>query len=140
MQEKTLIQEKERYEELVSQYEKRARIHEKNRSHHRFEFTNPDQTILVQIGENAGSLHDISLGGISFYSSKEIPVGEKCLINFDNRYQVEVEIVNALLDYTDTDKGQPRIRHGAEFVREEDGFRCTIAVLEYFQVVQQAKI
>lgn len=110
----------------------------KNRIHRRFTFDSPEKTILLQIGDDMCSLFDVSIGGLSFYSMKEYKSGTEFTVDFDDRYSVNVAIVNSFLDREASDDEISFFRHGARFVKEGDGYKCTNAILTYFLEIKKA--
>ena len=119
----------------------------KDRAHRRFKFDSPEKTILLQIGDAMCALSDVSVGGLSFYSRTEFEIGKQLKLNFDDRFNVDVAIVNvdvvianAILDEAASNNEETLICHGAEFVREGDGYKCTIAVLKYFLEIEKVKV
>ena len=115
----------------ISEYGKRTR--------HRFNFNSPEKTILIQIGDDVGSVCDLSVEGISFFSNKFYELEKKIKLNFDGRYQVDVVVVNALPVVSEPDDGKIYYQHSARFFRENDGYKCTIAVLKYFLEIEKIK-
>ncbi len=112
---------------------------EKNRGHRRFNFDSPEKTILLQIGDTTCALSDVSIGGLSFKSKREFPIGERVGLNFDGRFQVEMELVNSFPEEDSSGDGKPTLRYGARFIHGGDGYRCTGAVLEYFLEIEKGK-
>ena len=110
-----------------------------NRTHHRFDFNSPEKTILIQIGDDVGSVCDLSVEGISFFSGEYYELEKKFGLNFDGRYQVDVVVVNALPVVSEPDDGEIYYQHNARFFRESDGYKCTIAVLKYFLEIEKVK-
>lgn len=110
-----------------------------NRVHRRFNFNSPEKTILIQIDEDICSLYDVSIGGLSFFSRNEYPVGKPLKLNFDNRYKVATSIVNAFQDKTVSSDSEVFFRHGARFLNHKDGYMCTSAVLNYYLEIEKLK-
>lgn len=110
-----------------------------NRAHHRFNFNSPEKTILIQIEDDVGSLCDLSVEGISFFSTNNYDLGKKIRLNFDGRHDVEVVVADSFLVFSEPDDGELYFQHNAEFVREGDGYKCTTAVLNYFMEIQKWK-
>lgn len=111
----------------------------RNRTHRRFSFNSPEKTILIQIGDDVGSLCDLSVDGISFFSVRFFESGDKFGLDFDGRYQVDIEVINAFPVFSEPDDGKVYYRHNARFVREIDGYNCTIAALTYFLEIEKGK-
>ena len=109
------------------------------RTRHRFDFNSPEKTILIQIGDDVGSVCDLSVEGISFFCNKYYDLEKKFRLNFDGRYQVDVVIINALPVVSEPDDGKIYYQHHARFFRENDGYKCTIAVLKYFLEIEKIK-
>ena len=109
------------------------------RTRHRFDFNSPEKTILIQIGDDVGSVSDLSVEGISFFSGKFHPLEKKFGLNFDGRYQVDIVVVNVLPVVSEPDDGKIYYQHNARFFRESDGYKCTIAVLKYFLEIEKVK-
>lgn len=103
----------------------------KKRDHRRFVFDSPDKTILLQIGDDTCSLFDVSVGGMSFYSKNEYEVGKQLNINFDDKFSIDIFIVNTYQENNISNGGELFYLHGAKFFRKGDGLKCTIAVLKY---------
>ena len=81
--------------------------------------------------EDIGSLADISISGLSFYSSQTHKRGEVIHLNFDDKFEVDVEIQNIFIDSKTSGKINIIYRFGARFLKEDDGFRCTVSALRY---------
>lgn len=109
------------------------------RAHHRFEFNSPEKTILIQIEDDVGSLCDLSVEGLSFFSKNYYKSEKNFELNFDGRYQVDVVVVNAIPVVSDPDDGEIYYQHNARFSRESDGYKCTVAVLKYFLEIDKVK-
>lgn len=111
----------------------------KSRVHRRFNFDSPEKTILLQIGDTTCALYDVSIGGLSFKSKNEFGIGKRFELNFDGRFQVEVEIANSFPEEESSGEGNPILQYGARFIHDGDGYRCTRAVLEYFLEIEKVK-
>lgn len=103
-----------------------------NRAHRRFNFDLPETAVTLRIGEDACLLYDVSVGGLSFFSKKQYDTGEKQNLEFDGRYDVDVEIMNSVVDKAISKDGDLFIRHGVRFVREGEGYKCVVAVLKHY--------
>ena len=99
------------------------------RQHPRFKFGAPEKTILVQIDEFNCSLHDVSVGGISFLSMYNFNIGRSLTLNFDGMFHVGANVVRVVLHERAEDKAENIYLHGCQFLSERDGYRCTVLVL-----------
>ncbi len=119
--------------------DERASSEFRKRSHQRFDFNSPEKTILIQIGDDVGSLCNLSVGGISFFSRKFHETEKKFGLYFDGRYQVDILVVNATPVFADPDDGEVYYQHQARFFHESDGYDCTLAVLKYYLEIEKFK-
>lgn len=110
----------------------------KNREHRRFNFDTPERTIILQIDDQVCALNDVSISGLSFNASVQYDTGRNVTVNFDGRYEVEVEVVSSRVDETLESDTTTYYRHGAQFVSESDGYRCTIVVLRYYMEIMKS--
>lgn len=101
------------------------------RKHPRFDFNSYTRTLIIKMGENVGALADISISGLSFYSSQSRKRGEVVHLNFDDRFEVDVEIKNVFIDSKTSSKLNIIYRYGTIFMEENDGYRCTVSALRY---------
>ena len=122
------------YLELVEQLgiQDRDTSEFKRRTNRRFNFNSPEKTILIQIGDEVGSLYDLSVRGLSFYSMKEHTVGMTPDLDFDGRYHVGVVIVRSYPVTSVSNDDEIFFRHSAKFINQSDGFKCMAAILRYF--------
>ena len=110
----------------------------KNREHRRFNFDTPERTIILQIDDQVCALNDVSISGLSFIAPVQYDTGRNVTVNFDGRYEVEVEVVSSRVDDTMESDTMTYYRHGAQFVSENDGYRCTIVVLRYYMEIMKS--
>jgi len=108
------------------------------REHRRFYFNAPEKTILLQVGHHNCALHDISLGGLSFYAGIPFTRDQRINVNFDNLFHVDIEILSCINDM-EAEGEIPIYRHGSRFLFPRDGFRCTISVLRYYLKISGRK-
>ena len=101
------------------------------RRYPRFDFNSYTRNLIIKIGDNIGSLADISVSGLSFYSSEAHKRGDVVHLNFDDKFEVDVEIKNIFLDSKTSSKTNIIYRFGTRFMDEGDGYRCTVSALRY---------
>ncbi|MCH7501509.1 MAG: PilZ domain-containing protein [Nitrospinae bacterium] len=101
------------------------------RRYPRFDFNSYTRNLIIKIGDSVGSLADISVSGLSFYSSQPHKRGETVNLNFDDQFEVNVEIKNIFLDSKTSSKTNIIYRFGTKFMEESDGYRCTVSALRY---------
>ena len=82
------------------------------RQHPRFEFGTPDRTMLVQIEDFNCSLHDVSVGGISFVSTYNFNIGRRLELNIDGKFQVGANVMRVALHERNEDKAENIYLHG----------------------------
>ena len=107
------------------------------RQHPRFEFGTPDKTMLVQIEDFNCSLHDVSVGGISFLSTYNFNIGRRLNMNFDGMFRVGANVLRVVLQERDEDKAENIYLHGCQFLNEGDGYRCTVLVLNHLVAIMR---
>ncbi len=111
----------------------------KLRRHPRFSFGSPERTILVQIDDFSCSLKDVSVGGLSFYSSFNFNIGRRLHLNFDGKFRVTAHVVRVVLEEKGENAGESLYLHGCTFVNENDGYRCTVLVLNLLLTIMRQK-
>lgn len=122
---------KSQYELLIGQLTGvRDWDEEKQRNHPRFDFKNYARTLIIQIHDDVASLCDISVSGLSFYSSVYYNKNDELLLRFDDRFDCYVQVASVSLD-SKYSKSNIIYRFGAQFLEETDGYRCTVSALRY---------
>ncbi len=119
--------------------ESQDEIDDRQRAYMRYKFDSPDRTILLRIGEDTCSLVDVSIGGLSFNSRQDYPVGEQLHLNFDERYEVDVVVTGVTPEKVVPNGGERFIRHGVKFLEKRDGYKCTLTLLAYNVEIQRSK-
>ena len=94
-------------------------------------FTKGQKTVIVS-GNNVGEVLNNLVTTFNDLK-KHLYTDDGQLRNFVNIYKGEDDI--RYLNNEET-----LICHGAEFVREGDGYKCTIAVLKYFLEIEKVKV
>ena len=92
-------------------------------------FTPPEQTLLVHLGNIIGVLSDISVGGVSFYSSVLMSTEREFNLLFDLKFKGRLKVINCTLDEAMSTLTKPVYRVGTRFIESEDGYRCTVQSL-----------
>ena len=130
---------RDRYESLVGRlgYSLQDEVAPFHRNNPRFGFDTPEKTVLIQIGELQCALHDVSLGGLSFYAPRDLGVDTQLTLDFDGRFQVGVRIVHVILDEGNSTPERKLFLHGSEFKSEMDSYKCTLLVLGYLAEIMQ---
>lgn len=108
------------------------------RQNPRFQFDTPERTILIQIQDSQCALNDISLGGLSFFASRDFGAGNELQLNFDGRFDARVKVVRVALDEKMSSGGTKFYFHGTSFLEEAESYRCTVLVLKYLSEIMEA--
>lgn len=128
-----------RYESLCGQLGRS--LQDEFAPHHRndprFGFDTPEKTILIQVGSTNCALHDVSLGGLSFYAPRDLGVDTVLTLNFDGRFEVGVKIVHVIVDEANSTAERRLYLHGAAFQDEMESYKCTLQVLNYLAEIMQ---
>ena len=123
---------KSEYDSLLKQLGVDSEFKQNERRRYpRFDFNSYTRNLIIKIGDSIGSLADISISGLSFYSSETHKRGEIVHLNFDDQFEVDVEIKNIFLDSKTSGKTNIIYRFGTRFREESDGYRCTVSALRY---------
>lgn len=119
------------YEKLIAELGFEATDNEGNRlrQHPRFSFDSPERTILIEIDDYSCSLKDVSVGGLSFSSKFNFNIGRRLGLNFDRKFRVQSHVVRVVRENKDDSEGEEIYLHGCKFLSENDGYRCTVLVL-----------
>ena len=126
-----MIDAKQLYYNLIKQLGMEATDNQGNslRQHPRFSFDTPEKTILLQVEGFNCSLHDVSVGGVSFLSTHNFNVGHRLLMDFEEKFSVNANIVRVAAQVLDENSPEKLFLHGCQFLNETDGYRCTVLVL-----------
>lgn len=132
--EKLIGKDAEEYHELLKRLglEEKEKGQHENRVHRRFRFDTPETKFFLDVGYEVCLLNDVSVGGLSFFSKSEFELGKELELNFDNKFQVEVIVVNSCIDKAEALKNASLFRNGCRFISENDGYRCVIVVLKQY--------
>ena len=133
------IDAKALYYTLIDQLGLEATDSEGNklRQHPRFSFDSPERTILVEIEEISCALKDVSVGGLSFYSTVNLDIGRRLQLNFDRMFLVTAQVVRVVQEKKE--EGDSIYLHGCKFANENDGYSCTVLVLELLISIMRQK-
>ena len=101
----------------------------KLRQHPRFSFDSPDRTILVEIDDFNCMLKDVSVGGVSFRSKFNFSIGRQLILNVDRKFRVKTNVVRVVREEREDPDDEDFFLHGCKFTSENDGYRCTVLVL-----------
>ena len=136
---KELMQSRLEYEALMERlgYNLTDKQGSHLRENPRFEFDSPEKTILIQVRGTYCALHDISLGGLSFYAPQDFGAGAELHLNFDSRFDARVRVVRVALDEQRSDEREKFFFHGSCVLDEGDGYRCSVLVLNYLSEIMQ---
>lgn len=126
---------KTKYGELLQNIGFDSQASEPARKHPRIPVAPPDNFFLVQVGSIPGVLNDISAGGVSFLSKVSMTSGRLVNLTFDHKFRGRIKVVSSSREGTDISANTALFRTGAQFVADEDGYRCTVQTLRYLSRV-----
>ena len=85
--------------------------------------------MLLQVDGIDCSLNDISIGGISFLATHNFNIGRRLNMDFEGNFNVDANVVRVVAQDRDEELAQKIYMHGCQFLREVEGYRCTVLVL-----------
>ena len=121
---------KNSYFELIQNLALKTEDHDK-RKHPRV-LVPPGIELNIEIGDEKLRVLDISPGGISLVSKHSLSGSSEVNIIYDKLFKITSEIIYSRVEPTD-DFGEGEIyRIGARFLKEDEGFRIMVMVLQYY--------
>lgn len=118
------------YFELIRSLTLKIEDHDK-RKHPRV-LVPPEIDLYIEIGDESLRVLDISPGGISFLSKNPLSGISEVNIIYDKLFKINSEIIYRRVEPTvDFGEGE-NYRIGARFLKEDEGFRIMVMVLQYY--------
>lgn len=120
------------YLELVKTLEFTFHQHEK-REHSRL-IVPLEIELSVQIASEEYPVVDISPGGISFASNHPFSGGDEVSIVYGTKFKLASDIVYCRVEQIDSSGEEESFRVGARFLKEDEGYRVMVMVLEFYSM------
>lgn len=86
----------------------------------------------IEIGDESFRVLDISPGGISLVSNNPLAGRSEINIIYDKLFKISSEIIYSRVDPTEDFGEGEHYRIGARFLKEDEGFRIMVMVLQYY--------
>ena len=130
LQEESATNWKALYLELVKSLEFTLHQNEK-RAHSRLVIPHEIE-LAVQIASEEYKVIDISPGGISFTSDHPFSGGDEVSIVYGTKFKLASDIVYCRVEKVESSGEEDRYRVGARFLKEGEGYRIMVMVLEFY--------
>jgi len=121
---------KNSYYELIQFFELKTEDHDK-RKHPRI-LVPPGIELSIEIEGESLRVLDISPGGISLVSKRPLSGSSEVNIIYDKLFKISSEIVYSRVEPTENFSEGEVFRIGARFLKEDEGFRILVMVLQYY--------
>lgn len=121
---------KNSYFELIQSLALKTEDHDK-RKHPRV-LVPPGIELYIEIGDERLRVLDISPGGISLVSKHPLSGSSEVNIIYDKLFKITSEIIYSRVDPTEDFGEGENYRIGARFLKEDEGFRIMVMVLQYY--------
>lgn len=118
------------YAELAKSLDFTFHQHEK-RTHSRL-VVPAEIELSVQIASEEYQVVDISPGGISFLSNHPFSGGDEVSIVYGTKFKLASDIVYCRAEKVESRGEEDMYRVGARFLKEDEGYRIMVMVLEFY--------
>lgn len=92
----------------------------------------PGIDLQIEIEDEKLRVFDISPGGISLVSKKQLTGSSEVNIIYDKLFKISSEIIYSRVEPAGDSGEEKRFRIGARFLREDEGYRIMVMVLQYY--------
>ena len=94
----------------------------------------PEIELFIEIGNESYNVLDISPGGICLVSQYSLSGQSEVNIVYDKEFKLNSEIIYSQMDRTINTDGSEGYRIGAKFLREDEGYRIMVMVLQVYGI------